>query len=70
VHTITVTGTGSSTVAPDTAMVRVAAVARGARVADTYDAVARAAASVVAVAERHTEPATDRLDGQHAVAHA
>ncbi|KRE92321.1 hypothetical protein ASG76_17925 [Nocardioides sp. Soil774] len=54
-RTITVTGTGSSSVAPDTAMVRVAAVARGARVAEAYDAMVQAAASVVAVAGRHTE---------------
>jgi uncharacterized protein YggE len=55
VRTVTVTGTGSSPVAPDTAVVRVAVVARGAGVAEAYDAMARAAASVVAVAGPHTE---------------
>jgi uncharacterized protein YggE len=54
-RTVTVTGTGTSTAAPDSAVVRVAAVARGAGVSEAYDAMAGAAASLVAVAARHTE---------------
>ena len=52
---VTVTGTGTSTVAPDSAVVRVAAVARGAGVAEAYDAMSVAAATVVEVAGRHAE---------------
>ena len=55
-RTVTVTGTGTATVAPDSAVVRVAAVARGAGVAEAYDAMTAAAAAVVEVAGRHTEP--------------
>ena len=55
-RTVTVTGTGSSSVAPDSAVVRVAAVARGAGVAEAYDAMTAAAAGLVEVAGRHTEP--------------
>jgi uncharacterized protein len=54
-RTITVTGTGSSTVAPDSAVVRVAAVARGAGVAEAYDAMTAAASVLLEVAGRHTE---------------
>jgi uncharacterized protein YggE len=54
-RTVTVTGTGSTTVAPDSAVVRVAALARGAGVAEAYDAMSAAAATLVDVAGRHTE---------------
>jgi uncharacterized protein YggE len=54
-RTVTVTGTGTSTTAPDSAVVRVAAVARGAGVAEAYDAMSAAASSLVEVAGRHTE---------------
>ncbi len=54
-HTVTVTGTGAATVAPDTAVVRLAAVARGAAVAEAYEAMSSSAASLVEVAQRHTE---------------
>lgn len=53
--TVTVTGTGTSKVAPDTAVVRLAAVARGAAVAEAYEAMSDSAASVVEIAGRHTE---------------
>ncbi|CUR61718.1 putative Outer membrane protein, 28kDa [metagenome] len=55
-RTVTVTGTGTATVAPDSAVVRVAAVARGAGVAEAYDAMTAAAEGLVEVAGRHTEP--------------
>lgn len=54
-RTVTVTGTGTARVAPDSAVVRVAAVARGAGVAEAYDAMAASATTVVEVAGRHTE---------------
>lgn len=54
-RTVTVTGTGSSSVAPDSAVVRVAAMARGAGVAEAYEAMSAAASTLVAVAGRHTE---------------
>lgn len=54
-HTVTVTGTGTSRVAPDSAVVRLSAVARGSGVADAYEAMTSAAASVVDVARRHTD---------------
>ncbi|SED32701.1 hypothetical protein SAMN04489844_4186 [Nocardioides exalbidus] len=54
-NSVTVTGTGTSLVAPDSAVVRLAAVARGAGVAEAYEAMSTAAASVVEVARRHTE---------------
>lgn len=54
-RTVTVTGTGTSRVAPDSAVVRVAAVARGAGVAEAYDAMSAAAATLVEVAVRHAE---------------
>ena len=54
-HTVTVTGTGTSKVAPDTAVVRVAAVARGAAVAEAYEAMSASAGSLVEVVARHTE---------------
>src|SRR6476661_6382646 len=54
-HTVTVTGTGTSRVAPDSAVARLAAVGRGAGVAEAYDAMTAAAATLVEVAGRHTE---------------
>jgi uncharacterized protein YggE len=54
-HTVTVTGTGSSRVAPDRAVVRLGAVARGSGVAEAYAAMTSAAGSIVAVARRHTD---------------
>jgi len=53
--TVTVTGTGTSRVAPDSAVVRLAAVARGSGVAEACAAMTSAAVSVVEVARRHTE---------------
>jgi uncharacterized protein len=53
--TVTVTGIGSSRVAPDSAVVRLSAVARGTGVAEAYEAMSKAAAQVVDVAQRHTE---------------
>ena len=53
--TVTVTGTGTSRVAPDTAVARVAAVGRGAGVAEAYDTMTAAATALVEVAGRHTE---------------
>ena len=43
--TVTVTGTGTSSVAPDSAVVRLAAVARGSAVAEAYEAMSTSAAS-------------------------
>ena len=54
-HTVTVTGTGANTVAPDTAVVRLAAVARGVAVAEAYETMSTSAARLVEVAARHTE---------------
>lgn len=54
-RTVTVTGTGSTRVAPDSAVVRVAAAARGIGVAEAYDAMTAAASVLVEVAGRHTE---------------
>ena len=54
-HTVTVTGTGAATVAPDTAVVRLAAVARDEGVAGAYEAMSAHAARLVEVAARHTE---------------
>ena len=54
-QTVTVTGTGVVAVVPDSAVVRLAAVARGSGVAEAYAAMAAAAATVVEVAHRHTE---------------
>lgn len=53
--TVTVTGSGASTVAPDSAVVRLAALARAGGVAEAYAALSAAAATLVEVAERHTE---------------
>ncbi len=53
-HTVTVTGSGARTVAPDTAVARLAAVARGTAVAEAYESMATSAATVVEVAARHT----------------
>jgi uncharacterized protein YggE len=55
VQTITATGTGVVAVVPDSAVVRLAALARGSGVAEAYAAMAAAAATVVEVAHRHTE---------------
>lgn len=52
-HTVTVTGSGACKVAPDTAVVRLAAVARAASVAKAYAAMSASAASLVEVAVRH-----------------
>lgn len=54
-HTVTVTGIGTSPIAPDTAVVRLAAVARGVAVAEAYAAMSTSAASLVEVAARHTD---------------
>lgn len=54
-HTVTVTGYGASTVAPDTAVVRLVAVARGTAVAEAYEAMSASAVSVVEIAARHTQ---------------
>ena len=54
-HTVTVTGSGTSTVAPDSAVVRIAAVRRGPGVAEAYDAMSTSAGQVVEIAARHTE---------------
>lgn len=54
-HTVTVTGTGTSTVAPDSAVARLAAVGRGVGVGEAYDAMSAAATTLVEVARRHTE---------------
>lgn len=54
-QTVTVTGTGASTIAPDTAVVRLAAVAHAPAVAEAYAAMSASAATLVEVAARHTE---------------
>ena len=54
-RTVTVTGTGTSRVAPDSAVVRLAAVGRGSGVSEAYDSMAAAAAAVAEIARRHTE---------------
>ena len=54
-RTVTVTGQGSTAVAPDRAVVRVAAVARAAGVAEAFTASSAAAAQIGVVARRHTE---------------
>lgn len=54
-YTVTVTGTGTSRVSPDSAVARLGAVGRGAGVAEAYDAMSTAAATLVEVAGRHTE---------------
>ncbi len=54
-RTVTVTGSGTSKVAPDSAVVRVAAVRRGLGVAEAHDAMSADAGRVVEVAARHTE---------------
>lgn len=53
--TVTVTGTGTTRVAPDSAVVRLSAVARGNGVAEAYESMSSAAGAVVEVARRHTE---------------
>ncbi|NYE38505.1 hypothetical protein F4692_003653 [Nocardioides cavernae] len=54
-HTVTVTGTGTSRVAPDTAVVRLAAVGRGSGVAEAFDAMSGAASTIAGVAAAHVE---------------
>ncbi|GAB3035657.1 hypothetical protein GCM10011376_18450 [Nocardioides flavus (ex Wang et al. 2016)] len=54
-QTVTVSGTGTSTVTPDSAVVRLAALARGAGVGEAYSAMTAAAGSIVEVVRRHTE---------------
>ena len=54
-HTVTVTGHGTTAVIPDSAVVRVAAVARASGVADAFRACSSAAAEIGAVARRHTD---------------
>lgn len=54
-RTVSVTGQGNTAVAPDSAMVRVAAVARAAGVADAFASASAAAAQIGVVARRHTE---------------
>ncbi len=54
-RTVTVTGTGTSKVAPDSAVVRIAAVRRGPGVAEAYDAMAASAGQVVEISARHAE---------------
>ena len=54
-RTVTVTGSGTSKVAPDSAVVRIAAVRRGLGVAEAHDAMSADAGRVVEVAARHTE---------------
>ena len=53
--TVTVTGTGTARVAPDSAVVRLSAVARGDGVAEAHESMSSAAGAVVEVARRHTE---------------
>lgn len=54
-RTVTVTGQGSTVVAPDSTVARVAAVARAAGVADAFAASSAAAAQIGDVARRHTD---------------
>lgn len=54
-RTVTVTGSGTSHVTPDSAVVRIASVRRGPGVAEAYDAMSASAGQVVEVAARHTE---------------
>jgi uncharacterized protein YggE len=52
---VTVTGHATTTVTPDSAVVRVAAVARAGGVAEAFRACSSAAAEIGAVARRHTD---------------
>lgn len=54
IRTVTVTGQGTASVTPDSAVVRVAAAARADGVADAFSACSSAAARLSAVARRHT----------------
>lgn len=54
-YTVTVTGTGTSKVAPDSAVVRLAAVGRGSGVSEAYDAMTAAATTLTEVAGSHVE---------------
>lgn len=54
-RTVTVTGRGEVLVVPDTAVLRVAAVRRGAGVSEAWAALTDTAATLVDVAARHTE---------------
>lgn len=53
-RTVTVTGTGTSLVAPDSAVARISVVSRGPAVAQAYDAMSVGAGHVVEIAARHT----------------
>lgn len=53
-HTVTVTGHGTTSVRPDSAVIRVAAVARAAGVAEAFRGCSAAAAAIGVVARRHT----------------
>jgi uncharacterized protein YggE len=55
-RTVTVSGQGSTKVAPDTAVVRVAASHRAADVTTAFDGVTSAVDAMAAVAREHTEP--------------
>ncbi len=54
IRTVTVTGLGTTTATPDSAVVRVAAVARADSVADAFSSSSSTAARIGAVARRHT----------------
>lgn len=54
-RTVTVTGRGEVRVAPDTAVLRVGAVRRGAGVAEAWEVLTATAAELVEVAGRHTD---------------
>ncbi len=54
IRTVTVTGQGTAAVTPDSAVVRVAAVARADGVADAFSACSSAAARIGEMARRHT----------------
>ncbi len=55
IHTVTVTGHGTTALTPDSAVVRVAAVARADGVAEALRACSSAAAEIGEVARRHTD---------------
>ncbi len=54
-RTVTVTGSGTSKIAPDSAVVRVAVVGRGVGVVEAYDIMSLGAAQLAGVAARHTD---------------
>lgn len=53
-RTVTVTGSGTSKIAPDSAVVRVAVVGRGVGVVEAYEIMSAAAGQLVDVAARHS----------------